>query len=145
MDTIPSVMASYIAGLRSHDVERIAGAVADELAFVTPDAVLRKAEFLAMLRALYAAFPDWHYEHGPPQVAGQIVTIRWRQAGTHTGTFAWPGLRPVPPTGRRVQIPEHEFQYTIRRGKIVEIRPEPIPGGAPRGILEQIGVPWPPR
>jgi hypothetical protein len=27
---------------------------------------------------------------------------------------------------------------------IVEIRPDPVPGGAPRGIFEQIGVELPP-
>jgi hypothetical protein len=32
----------------------------------------------------------------------------------------------------------------VRGDKIVEIHPEPIPGGAPRGILQQIGVEAPP-
>ena len=31
-----------------------------------------------------------------------------------------------------------------RDDRLVEIRPEPVPGGAPRGILEQIGVDAPP-
>ena len=55
-----------------------------------------------------------------------------------------PGIQPVSPTMRRVTIPEHFFFYKVRDEKIVEIRPEPIPGGAPRGILEQIGVEAPP-
>ena len=47
------------------------------------------------------------------------------------------------PTGKEVKIPEQLFYYRLRGGRIVEIRPEAIPGGAPQGILEQIGVEWP--
>jgi hypothetical protein len=43
-----------------------------------------------------------------------------------------------------VQIPAHYFFYRVEGEQIVEIRPEPIPGGAPRGILEQIGIEAPP-
>lgn len=50
----------------------------------------------------------------------------------------------MPPTGKTVQIPEHFFFYKVVTGKIVEIRPDPVPGGAPRGIFEQIGVILPP-
>ena len=39
-----------------------------------------------------------------------------------------------------MRIPEHFFFYRVRGDMLVEIRPEPVPGGAPRGILEQIGV-----
>jgi hypothetical protein len=53
-------------------------------------------------------------------------------------------MDPIPPTGRSVRIPEHYFFYRIRDDKLVEIRPDPVPGGAPRGILEQIGVEVPP-
>jgi hypothetical protein len=53
-------------------------------------------------------------------------------------------MPPIAPTGRAVRIPEHYFFYRIRGEHIVEIRPDPVPGGAPRGILEQIGVPVPP-
>jgi hypothetical protein len=43
-----------------------------------------------------------------------------------------------------VTIPEHFFFYRVRDDRLVEIRPEPVPGGAPGGILEQIGVERPP-
>ncbi|HZP93640.1 MAG TPA: hypothetical protein VFB20_12275, partial [Burkholderiales bacterium] len=66
------------------------------------------------------------------------------QGGTHTGVFALPGLDPVAPTGRSVRIPEQYFFYKVAGGKLIEIRPDPVPGGAPRGILEQIGVELPP-
>jgi predicted ester cyclase len=144
MIEVTAVLRSYMEGLKAHDVDRIAAAVSDELAFVTPARILNKAQFLAMLRALYAGFPDWHYDHDEPECCGEVIAIRWRQGGTHTRTFAWPGLEAIPATGKLVTIPEHHFFYRVRGNLIVEIRPEPVPGGAPRGILEQIGVQAPP-
>jgi predicted ester cyclase len=144
MNEIPAVLRTYIGGLKAHDVDTIARTVSDDLAFVTPARTLDKDQFLQMLRALYAGFPDWHYDHDEPEWREDVVAVRWRQGGTHTGTFALPGLPPVPPTGKIVQIPEHHFFYRVRGDQIVEIRPEPVPGGAPRGILEQIGVELPP-
>lgn len=141
---IPAVIHRYIAGLSAHDIEAIAGTVSEELAFVTTTRTLDKRQFLEMLRALYGGFPDWRYEHGPPERRRGAIAIRWRQSGTHSGVFALPGIEPVPPTLRQVVIPEHDFFYQVRGEKIVEIRPDPIPGGAPRGILEQIGVEAPP-
>ena len=90
---------------------------------------------------------------GPAQRADAVVAaappqgwraIRWRQGGTHTGTFALPGQPPVPATGKSVDIPWHYFFYRVRGNRLVEIRPEPVPGGAPPGILEQIGTSLPP-
>jgi predicted ester cyclase len=144
MSDLPPVLGRYIEGLEAHDVLKISGTVAANVAFITPSRTLDKPEFLAMLTALYSAFPDWRYEHDPPEARGETIAIRWRQGGTHTGTFSLPGLDPVPATGRRVRIPEQYFFYTVQAGAIVLIRPEPIAGGAPRGILEQIGHPMPP-
>jgi predicted ester cyclase len=144
MSEIPAVIHAYVAALKAHDVEAIADTVCETLAFVTATQSLDKRRFLEMLRALYTGFPDWHYDHDAPVWRGDTIAIRWRQGGTHTGVFALPGMEPVPPTSREVTIPEHHFFYRVRGEKIVEIRPEPIPGGAPRGILEQIGVETPP-
>jgi predicted ester cyclase len=144
MNETPPVMLAYVAGLNAHDVEQIAGTVADDLAFVTPARTLNKAQFLEMLRALYRGFPDWHYDHDAPQWQEDVIAIKWRQGGTHTAELRLPGFPPAGATGRQVRIPEHYFFYRVRNGKIVEIRPEPVPGGAPRGIFEQIGVETPP-
>jgi predicted ester cyclase len=140
MNQTPPVLCSYIEGLKTHDVARIGRAVADDLAFVTATRVLTKEQFLGMLRAIYAGFPDWHYEHDGPEFRQEVIAVKFRQGGVHTGTFALPGLDPIPATGRRVRIPEHYFFYKLRGDHIVEIRPEPVPGGAPFGILDQIGT-----
>jgi hypothetical protein len=139
------VIGRYIEGLKAHDVDRVAGTVADDLAFVTPARTMSKPQFLAFLRALYAGFPDWRYDHDPPRLlADDAIAVRWRQGGTHTETLALPGFDAVPATGRTVAISAHDFFYRVAGDLIVEIRPEPVPGGAPRGIFEQIGVARPP-
>lgn len=140
MPEFPEVLASYIEGLKAHDVERVGRAVADDVAFISPSRTLGKDQFLAMLRAIYTAFPDWHYEHGGPEYRAGVIAVKYRQGGVHTGVLALPGLEPIQPTGKTVTIPEHYFFYKLRGEEIVEIRPDPVPGGAPGGILEQLGV-----
>jgi len=141
---IPAFFYSYIEGLRTHDVETIASTVADDLCFVTATTTLNKQQFLAMLRALYAGFPDWHYDHDVPEERDAVIAVRWRQSGTHLGTLALPGITPIAATGIRVVIPEQYFYYRVDDFRIIEIRPESIAGGAPGGILQQIGVLVPP-
>jgi hypothetical protein len=81
MNEIPTVIRSYISGLQSHNVEQIAQAVADDLAFVTVSRSLNKDQFLQMLRALYAGFPDWHYHHDEPRWEEDVIAVKWRQGG----------------------------------------------------------------
>jgi predicted ester cyclase len=144
MSVGPSVLWKYIEGLKTHDVGKVAKAVSKDLAFMSTGRTLNKSQFLDMLRSLYAAFPDWHYDHSDPERRGDLIAVKWRQWGTHTGTVVMPGTEPVEATGRTVTIPEQYFFYRVVDAQIVEIRPDPIPGGAPRGILEQIGVQAPP-
>ncbi len=141
---MPDALQRYIRGLQAHDVDLIAGTVCDDLAFVAATRTLDKPAFLAMLRALYAGFPDWRYSFRGVEWNDGVYAVKWQQEGTHLGTWNLAGMAPIPPTGRSVRIPEHYFFYTLRHDCIAEIRPDPVPGGAPRGILQQIGVEAPP-
>jgi hypothetical protein len=141
----PAALLAYMDGLRSHDVGVIGRALSDTVRFVTPVRAMDKAQTLAFLAALYVGFPDWHYDNDAPVPDPDgSWAVRWRQGGTHTGTLVFAGFPSVPPTHRRVLIPEHDFRYRIGQNGLVEIRPDPVPGGAPRGIFEQIGVALPP-
>ena len=143
---LPDSLARYAAALPAHDVDAVAATVSDDLAFVSQGRTLDKPAFLSMLRALYAAFPDWSYEiHAIYELGPGEFSIRWEQGGTHTGTFELPGLDPILPTGRSVAIPPQEFFYRLGPGGLISrIEPDSIPHGAPRAILEQIGVTTPP-
>lgn len=138
-------LASYVAGLKAHDVAAIGASLAEEVRFVTPVKTMEKTSILEFLAALYAGFPDWHYDHDKPVRRDEgSYSILWRQRGTHTARLAFPGFEAVSATGKKVVIPEQRFFYRIGSEGLTEIRPDPIPGGAPRGIFEQIGVEQPP-
>jgi predicted ester cyclase len=141
IEPVPAVLREYVAGLAAHDADKVANTLSDNLLFFTATRVLDKTEFLAMLNALYTAFPDWHYEHEGIENRGQgNYAIKWHQRGTHNGTWNLPGMESIAPTAKRVKIPPHYFFYRIADNKLTIIFPEPVVGGAPRGILEQIGV-----
>ena len=145
MTDIPSALTEYMEGLRTHNIARIGASLSSVVKFVTPVRSMDKAEALGFLTALYAGFPDWHYDNDPPETLELSVwRVKWRQGGTHTAALVLPGFPAVPATGREVTIPEHYFYYGVKDNMMVEIRPDPVPGGAPRGIFEQIGVTLPP-
>ena len=145
MSELPAALATYMEGLREHDIDKIAGTFAEHIKFVTPVRSMDRSHTLEFLHALYCGFPDWRYDNDPPEHQGQgRWRVKWRQGGTHSAALELPGFPSVAPTNRRVTIPEHYFYYNVEDGFLVEIRPDPVPGGAPRGIFEQIGVTLPP-
>ncbi len=145
MKAVPACLLTYMDGLREHDVDKIASTLAENAQFVTPVRSMDKQQTLAFLSALYRGFPDWRYDNDPPEFqGGDCWGVKWRQGGTHTAELTLPGFPAVAATQRRVSIPEHYFYYRVASGRLIEIRPDPVPGGAPRGIFEQIGVALPP-
>ena len=142
---VPPTLIQYIAGLKARDVEMIGASLSDEVQFVTPAKTMDKPMILEFLAALYHGFPDWNYDHDKPELLEDgSFAVLWRQGGTHTGTLSFSGFDAVEATGKFVTIPPHHFFYRIGSEGLTEIRPDPIPGGAPRGIFEQIGVELPP-
>ena len=142
MNRIPPVLLQYIQGLETHNLNMIASSVADDARVVLPTRTLAKPDFLAFLAALYAAFPDWEYQHEAPESLGaDRFAVKWYQSGRHTGALTLVGRASIPPTGTLVRIPEQFFAYQIPGDQIIEIRPDAVPGGAPWGILEQLGIP----
>lgn len=144
MSAAPEVLSRYMEGLKSHDVPAILATVAEDLRFESMGRVLDRKAFGEMLTALYKAFPDWTYDHDAPVGRDDGWDVLWRQGGTHVGEFAMPGMEPIAATGRVVRIPPQRFHYRIDSGLITRIRPDPVEGGAPRGILLQIGAAEPP-
>jgi len=142
---VPPALATYIAGLKAHDVEMIGASLAEEIQFVTPVKTMDKPAILEFLAALYRGFPDWRYDHDDPiQREDGSFAVLWRMGGTHSGTLEFPGFEAVKATEKSVAIPPHHFFYRVNDTGLTEIRPDPVPGGAPRGIFEQIGVEMPP-
>ena len=142
---LPPALLQSIAGLKARDVEMIGASLSSEVQFITPVKTMDKPMILEFLSALYRGFPDWNYDYDELEfLEDGSYAVFWRQEGTHTGLLAFPGFEPVGATGKSVNIPPHHFFYRVGEAGLTEIRPDPIPGGAPRGIFEQIGVELPP-
>lgn len=145
MDEIPAPLKVYMDGLRSHDIDMIASSFCEDSIFMTPVRTMNRGQILTFLSALYDGFPDWHYDNDPAEFCGDITwRVKWRQGGVHSRALALPDFPVVAATQKMVQIPEHYFYYRVTEEALIEIRPDPVPGGAPRGIFEQIGVELPP-
>ena len=59
---VSQAFTDYVSALLDHDLDRIASTLAEDLMFVSATRILDKGQFIAMLSALYAGFPDW--DHG---------------------------------------------------------------------------------
>ena len=138
---IPEALLTYMEGLKTHDIDLIGSTFADYIRFVTPVWTAGREQVLDFLGALYRAFPDWTYDHEPPEKLGdELYAVKWKQGGTHTRRLHFPGFDPVEPTQVYVRLPKHYFYYKVRNNLLTEIKPDPVPGGAPQGIFDQIGV-----
>ena len=66
---------------------------------------------------LRGGFPDAKFEEESLVADGDMVILRWRMTGTHTGEYFF-GSKP---TGKKVTHVGHEF-VRVKNGKIVEHR-----------------------
>jgi hypothetical protein len=115
----------------THDEFRLEGAGLDGIG---------KAEFMTAMKAQLEAFPD--YSENPTEIGevGAVVHFVAHVRGTHTGTLALPGTRPVPPTGRSIELPPEPAWVEVRDGQLFVYHVEPVAGGGVNGILQQLGV-----
>ena len=141
--SFPAALLRYMNGLKARDLEMIGSSLSESVQFITPFRTMDKPIILDFLSALYRGFPDWNYDHDQAELLEDgSFAVFWRQ-GTHTGTLSFPGFEPIDATGKSLKIPPHHFFYRLGSAGLTEIRPDSIPGGAPRGIFEQIGVELP--
>jgi len=90
---IPAVLLTYVDGLRTHDIAKIAGTMAPELKFISATRILDREPALKMLTALYTGFPDWNYKYREVEDRGQIRAVRTPAPGRCP---AWnPSRRPA--------------------------------------------------
>jgi len=102
----------YLACCNDYRFEELAEFVAGE---VRVNGVAQGADqYIAGLRAVVEAFPDYHWELRQLLVDGDFLAARLTDTGTHTGTF-----RDVPATGRAISVQELAI-YRLSDGRIAE-------------------------
>ena len=134
----------YTDAINAHDADALAALYAEGAGLQEPAGeFLGREAVIQYWQRFFEAFPDLNGRDVFKAENGDTAINEWTFSGTNSGPMETPEGT-IPATGKRVTIPEHYFFYRVCGEKIVEIRPEPVPGGAPRGILEQIGVELPP-
>jgi predicted ester cyclase len=104
---------------------------------------LNKDQFVSLMKALFAAIPDWSYH--PRELHEEPETVRFKTqvTGTHSGMLVGldPGMTPIPATGKAISLPPDQVECTVRDGKVATMKVESPSDGGIKGILEQIGHP----
>ena len=102
----------YIAVCNAHRFADLGEFVGDDVR--VNDAPTGVEQYVAGLRAVVDAFPDYHWDLRQLVVDGDCLAARLTGTGTHTGTFL-----DVPATGRAIEVRELAM-YRIDGGKIAE-------------------------
>ena len=120
---------------------------------LTPDAmasggVLPKPmpamEAFQMVSGLNAGFPDLKFDVQQVTVNGDKATVNARVSGTNTGSLSlpMPGMSPIPPTGKKVSVPD-AYIVTVKGDKVSHMEvASPADGGIP-AMLAQLGIKTP--
>jgi hypothetical protein len=140
--TAREVFERYSAALDRADLPAMAALVHD--AFKLEGAGLDgigKREFLAAMKAQLDAFSDYSENATDIVEDSDIVRFVAHVTGTHTGTFALPGIAPVAPTGRAITLPPEPAWVRVADGKLIVYLVSKVAGGGIAGILAQIAAP----
>lgn len=134
------IFAQYTAALERGDLEAVAALLHEDfrLEGVDIDGV-GKSEFIAAMKAQLDAFPD--YSENPTdveEIGDDVVQFVAHVTGTQRGTFHFPGLPPIPPTGRTVRLPREPAWVHVLDDRMLVYHVAPVPGGGIKGILAQL-------
>jgi hypothetical protein len=79
--------------------------------------------FILIGHLFKAAFPDWNMNATDFRQDGERVHVKIQTTGTHTGNLvaALPGFPAVPPTGRKIALPENDLTLTLRNNRIARL------------------------
>ncbi len=98
----------------------------------------------SMVSGLNAGFPDLKFDVQNVTVNGNDATVNATVSGTNTGTLQlpMPGMPAIPPTGKKVSVPD-SYVVTVQGDKVTSMRVNsPANGGIP-AMLSQLGIKMP--
>ena len=101
----------YLARCNEHRCDELGEFVSEQVSGSGP--VDGLAAYIAGVRAVCDAFPDYHWDLQEVVIEEDTIAARLIGQGTHTGPFSG-----IAPTGRRISIQELVI-YRIADGKIV--------------------------
>ena len=113
MTPVPDWYARYLGVCNEHAFERLGEFVHDDV--VVNDVQVGLAGYVAGLRSVVEAFPDYLWTARHVLADGGLLFAHLRDTGRHTGE--WLGAAP---TGRVVDVSEFAV-YAVRDGRIARV------------------------
>ncbi|MEX1012103.1 MAG: nuclear transport factor 2 family protein [Waddliaceae bacterium] len=98
--------------------------------------------WLSFQKAVQHAFPDWAYNLKKIEKLSDSVEAIVQITGTHLNALALPlpNLKPIPPTGTQIRLPEEKATFKFKDGKVSEFRVHSTLHGGLPGLLGQLRV-----
>lgn len=103
----------YLAACNAHAFDRLSAYVARDVR--VNDEPRGLTAYVAGLRAVVRAFPDYHWQLRSLLIDGDSIAAHFTDTGTHRGEFLG-----IPPTGRRITTPEFAV-YRVEQDRIAEV------------------------
>ncbi|HEX4205319.1 MAG TPA: nuclear transport factor 2 family protein [Ktedonobacteraceae bacterium] len=137
---------TFITALQSGDMTLAAQTCAPEL--VVSGLMTRplgKNEFFAVQSELLAAMPDFSYNLSAVHQDHADIHALIHISGTHTQSLSLPslGLRPIPPTGLAIDLPQVETLFQVENEQVLAMEMDQEAGGGLVGLLQQVGAELP--
>jgi steroid delta-isomerase-like uncharacterized protein len=135
------IVKTGLKAWESGDTQTLVSLVADDFVLTGPTPQpLGKQDFVGLMHALNTAMPDFAFNVSSFEADGDTVVARAHITATHTGTLALPGMPSLPPTGKKVSLPEEVQTYTVKDGKLQALTTDGRPDAGIPGMLAQLGV-----
>ncbi|KAL6779658.1 hypothetical protein ACKKBG_A13205 [Auxenochlorella protothecoides x Auxenochlorella symbiontica] len=121
----------------------LANTLSDDFKFSDRDRVYTKDEFAQVLKSVKAAIPDfqWHAStDGLADKKDKKARVEVRITGTHTGApLAFPGLKEVPSSGKKVDLPSAKYLVSVEEGRITSIEADRESGSSLLSLYAAVG------
>jgi glutathione S-transferase len=133
----------FMNALAAHDFAKAENALAEDFLFAGPvPQPIPKPAFMAMERAVHAAFDRWDYGLRVTDRTADTVSSVCRITATHARPLAlpMPGMSPIKARGVAVALPEEPCAFKVKDGRIARIDVTAPAGGGIPGLLAQIAL-----
>jgi predicted ester cyclase len=136
------IVNDVISSLEKRNWERLNAQLADNFTFSgTVSQPLKKNEWVGVQRAIQSGMPDLRFNLHQVIAKGDKVMAKVKLSGTHSKELpATPPVtnKPIPSTGKKVELPEEEVEFSFEGDKISKFYVKPVAHGGVNGILEQL-------
>lgn len=136
------IVCEVLNAIDAHDLDRAARRVAETCVVrdTSMPQAFNKAAFLAQMRSILAAFPDWKYDLESIEAEGKQVTVSVTALATNSAPLQLAGRPAIAATGKRVSVPD-KFVFTVSDDQVDSLTIDSPRNGGAAAMLAQLGTP----